>query len=262
MVKYGVHLSRRSILKDVQETGAEAAQVFLGSPRTWAAPPKLSEKELKFWSEYEVPMYVHSSYLVNPASNNPEVRSSSATSLTHQFRAASDIKAKGLVIHAGQASGSTLTEAASRWKSVLNQVDLSGVQLLVENTAGGEVALGRSLEGLEILWEAIAEYSPKLCLDTCHAWAGNVLQDEDSTAESFENLMNNLESRGIDIGLVHLNGSIDLRHSGRDRHTNLTVSSFPISVSRSVAERANVPAILETPGPLHIIRKELDMLRS
>lgn len=262
MVLYGVHLSRRNILKDVEATGADAAQVFLGSPRTWAAPPKLSDKELAFWASYELPMYVHSSYLVNPASNSPEVRSSSATSLTHQFRAASEIKAKGLVIHAGQASGSTLTEAASRWKSVLDQVDLNGVQLLVENTAGGEVALGRSLDGLEVLWESIADYSPKLCLDTCHAWAGNVLEDEEPAAEAFDNLMNKLESKGIDVGLVHLNGSIDARHSGRDRHTNLTVSSFPLSVSRGIAERAGVPAILETPGPLHTVRKELDMLRS
>lgn len=262
MVLYGVHLSRRNILKDVAATGAESAQVFLGSPRTWAAPPKLSAKELDFWKTYDIPTYVHSSYLVNPASNRQEVRDSSAKALNDQFAAASEIHAKGLVIHAGQASGSTLNEAANRWKSVLEKVDMNGVQLLVENTAGGEVALGRSLEGLEVLWEVIADYAPKLCLDTCHAWAGNVLADEDSAGEAFDNLLDSLETRGIEIGLVHLNGSLDPRNSGRDRHTNLTASEFSLATSRHVAERVGVPAILETPGPLHIIRKELDMLRA
>lgn len=262
MVKYGAHLSGRTILDDVKATGAEVAQIFLGSPRTWRAPAAKTEKEKKFWADYELPVFIHSSYIINPASDAENVRVSSTQSLQYQFAAAADVKASGLVIHGGQAPQATLKVAAERWREALTAVDTHGVQLLIENTAGGNVAPGRSLEGLEILWEAIGEFSPKLCLDTCHAWAGNVLDQELPADEAFSKLLDDLETRGIEIGLTHLNGSLDPRGGGRDHHSNLTSSLFPLSVAQQVAERAGVPAILETPGPLAVLKQELTALRA
>lgn len=261
MVLYGAHLSRRTILEGVKATGAEVAQIFLGSPRTWAAPAKLSDAELEFWASYKIPMYVHSSYLVNPASSTEHVRVSTEKSLTSQFAAAADIKAKGVIVHGGHASGSTLKEAAARWSKTLANVDMHGVQLLVENTAGGAVAPGRSLEGLEMLWEAISDHSPKLCLDTCHAWTSNLLTPDSLAEDAFMELMDKLDERGIEIGLTHLNGSLDSRNSGRDHHSNLSNSVYTLETAKRVAERAGAPAILETPGPLVILRKELEALR-
>ena len=46
--------------------------------------------------------------------------------------------------------------------------------MLIENTAGGNRAMARHPEALERLWEAIGEYDPGFCLDTCHAWAGGM----------------------------------------------------------------------------------------
>ncbi len=262
MVLYGAHLSRRTILEGVKETGAEAAQVFLGSPKSWAAPAKLSEAELKFWAGYKLPVYVHSSYLVNPAGNTEEFRAKTVKALNDQFAAAADIKSSGLVVHGGHASGETLAVAAKRWKESLAQVDLKGVQLLVENTAGGSNAPGRSLEGLQKLWETIGEYSPKLCLDTCHAWTGNVLDPDLEPEEAFHKFMDELDASGIEVGLTHLNGSLDPRRGGRDHHSNLSSSLFSLRVAKSVAERSKVPAILETPGPLSILKNELTALRA
>jgi deoxyribonuclease-4 len=260
-IKYGAHLSGRTILDDVKATGAEAAQIFLGSPKTWRAPAAKSEKDKKFWAEYELPIFVHSSYIINPASDNEGVRDNSTKSLGYQFNSASEVSASGVVIHAGQAPQATLEVAAKRWYEALTAVDTHGVQILIENTAGGNVAPGRSLEGLEILWNAIGSFAPKLCLDTCHAWAGNVLDQSLPADEAFSKLLDELESRGIEIGLTHLNGSLDDRGSGRDHHSNLTSSNFDLSVAKQVAERAGVPAILETPGPLETLRDELELLR-
>jgi len=261
VVLYGAHLSRRTIVEGVKATGAQAAQVFLGSPKSWAAPAKLPETDLKFWADYKLPVYVHSSYLVNPAGNTEDFRAKTIKSLNDQFSAAADIKSSGLVVHGGHASGQTLDVAVARWKECLAQVDMRGVQLLVENTAGGSNAPGRSLEGLQKLWEAIGDYSPKLCLDTCHAWTGNVLDAELPADEAFHKFMDELDASGIEIALTHLNGSMDPRRGGRDHHSNLTASLYSIEVSKSVAERANVPAILETPGPLAVLKAELDALR-
>lgn len=260
-VLYGAHLSRRDILEGVEQTGAQAAQVFLGSPRTWRAPPILPDKELEFWASYELPVYVHSSYLVNPASSNAAVRANTAVSLAAQFDAARAIHASGVVVHAGHASGETLQDAVSHWREVLASVDVTDVPLLIENTAGGKVALGRSLEGLELLWEGISDYSPKLCFDTCHAWTGNMLESGPAPLEAFMGLMDKLDSAGILYGLTHLNGSLDERASSRDHHSNLSDSLYPLSVAKAVAERAAVPAILETPGPLSVLKRELASLR-
>lgn len=258
----GAHLSKRNILKDVQVTGSEVAQVFLGNPRSWKVPPSLSKSEKSFWDECSIPMYVHSSYLVNPASSNPEVREKTIASLNAQFKAASEIKARGLVIHAGQATGSTLKIAAQRWREVFEKVNMHEVQLLVENTAGGSVALGRSIEGIEILWKEIEDFNPKLCLDTCHTWSSNMIDPNLDPYEAFMKVYEDLDALGVNIGLIHANGSKDDRRSGRDRHTNLTDSNFSLNLVKALALETKAPVILETPGPLKILRNELEMLRS
>lgn len=261
-ILYGAHLSRRTILKGVAETGAEVAQVFLGSPRRWAAPPQLPTVELDFWAEYEIPIYVHSSYLVNPASSDATVRKNSVLSLSSQFAAAAAIKAEGVVVHAGHAAGETISDAVNNWQESLKQIDTRGVQLLIENTAGGNVAPGRTLSGLDQLWSGLAEYSPKLCFDTCHAWTGKMLDKKLPPEEAFLKLLAELDALGVEIGLTHLNGSLDARGSGRDHHSNLTNSAFPLRTSKLIAKTIGAHAILETPGPLDTLRKELFFLRN
>lgn len=260
-VLYGAHLSRRTVDEGIKNTGAEVAQVFVGSPKTWAAP-RIHEPEQLEWKSRKFPVYVHSSYLVNPASTNELIREKTAKSLSEQFEASSLIGARGLVVHAGHAGGEDLDAAIRNWRETMKTVDTHGVQLLVENTAGGKAAPGRSLEGLERLWEVLEDFSPKLCLDTCHAWAGNVLDPSLEPAEAFDKLLDDLKSLGIEIGLTHLNGSKDERNGGRDHHSNLSDSFFDLSVSRSVAERAGVDAILETPGPLFKLKSDLKALLS
>lgn len=261
-IQYGAHLSSRSILEGLEVTGAETAQIFLGSPKTWRAPAAKSEKERAFWKRIEAPIFVHSSYIINPASDTEGVRENSTRSMGYQFEAAAAVSASGVIIHGGQAPQADLKTAAKRWREALTAIDLHGVQLLIENTSGGKIAPGRSWEGLERLWEEVAEFNPKLCLDTCHAWTGDLIDAELPETEAFDQLMDGLESRGIEIGLTHLNGSRDARKTGRDHHSNLTDSNFSLETVRRVAERAGTPAILETPGPLETLKHEIELLRS
>lgn len=260
-VLYGAHFSRATVVDAMAATGAKVAQVFIGSPKAWAAS-KVKEEELALWKEREFPVYVHSSYLVNPASTNDLIREKTAVSLSHQFAGAASIGAKGLVVHAGHAGGEDLNTAIRNWKETMKTVDTHGVQLLVENTAGGKAAPGRSLEGLERLWEVLGDFSPKLCLDTCHAWAGDVLNKDLAPEEAFLELLENLKKLGIELGLTHLNGSLDPRNSGRDHHSNLSNSLYDIEVSKKVAEAAGVHAVLETPGPFVMLKAELAHLNS
>lgn len=241
--------------------GAGVAQVFVGSPKAWRAP-RIYDAELKFWNQKKFPVYVHSSYLVNPSSSGEEFREKTIESLSAQFEASAKIHARGMVVHGGHAGvNGSLEEAVTRWGEAMKRIDTHGVQILVENTAGGNSAPGRSLEGLTRLWDEIGAYGPKLCLDTCHAWAGNVLDESLEPLEAFSKLFDELDSRGIEVGLVHLNGSRDPRNSGRDHHSDLTDSDFSIEVSKYVAERAGTHVILETPGDLATIKREIALLR-
>ena len=48
-----------------------------------------------------------------------------------------------------------------------------GVPILIENTAGGDHAMARTLEAIDRLWDAVGDFDQAgFCLDTCHAWAG------------------------------------------------------------------------------------------
>ncbi len=47
-----------------------------------------------------------------------------------------------------------------------------GLPILIENTAGGTNAIARRFDRLAQLWDAIGEFNPGFCLDTCHAFAG------------------------------------------------------------------------------------------
>lgn len=260
-ILYGAHFSRATVVDSMAATGAKVAQVFIGSPKAWAAP-RVKDEEIELWKDRKFPVYVHSSYLVNPASTNELIRQKTAVSLSQQFAAAATIGAKGLVVHAGHAGGENLDTAILNWKETMKTVDTHGVQLLVENTAGGKAAPGRSLEGLERLWEVLGDFSPKLCLDTCHAWAGDVLNRELAPEDAFIDLLGNFNKLGISLGLTHLNGSLDARNSGRDHHSNLTNSLYDIEVSKKVAELAGVHAILETPGPFAALKAELAHLNT
>lgn len=261
MLKYGAHLSRRTIQQGVKQTTVEAAQVFLGSPRAWRPPAKLSEEELEFWSTYQLPVYVHASYLVNPASNDKLTRDNSIRNLQTQFQAASEIKARGVVVHGGHAPGETLKTAANRWREALKQIDTRNVPLLIENTAGGTNAPGRTVQGLETLWEHISDFNPQLCFDTCHAWVSGMLDSKLAPEEAFITAIDQLSASGITIALTHLNGSLDQQNSERDHHSNLSNSLYSLDVARAVAQHINRPAILETPGPLATLKQELDLLR-
>jgi deoxyribonuclease-4 len=260
-VLVGAHLSRRNILKEVAATGAEVAQVSIGNTRSWA-PPRLTDEELAFWPAYELPVYVHASYLANPASSNAEVRAKTALALSQQLAAAEAIGARGVVVHGGHASGETVAAAVSHWATTLTEVEFTSVPLLIENTAGGTAAAGRTLEGLQRLWETVGGYNVGLCVDTCHAWAGNLLTPGAPPEEAFPELLEKLRASGIPLRLLHLNGSQDEQGSGRDRHTNLTQSKFSLTSAAQLLHAAEVPGILETPGPLPKLREEFELLRT
>jgi deoxyribonuclease-4 len=248
----GAHVERSSVLEDAERTGSEAVQIFLSAPRTWAAPRLRGDEESLRTSGLLV--YVHAPYLVNPASLNPEVRARSRQAIVEQAEAALRVAAKGLVVHGGHPTGSGTVEDGIRgWLEVLEGLELP-VKLLVENTAGGNAAVARRFDAFARLHEALtgAGHDIGVCLDTCHAHAGG---------EELLGMCDRVRAFAGTIDLVHANDSRDPFDSGRDRHANLGDGACGLDAVAAVVDAAGCPAVVETPGGVDAMRRDLEALR-
>src|SRR5690606_12670779 len=125
-----------------------------------------------------LPIYVHAPYLINVCASDNKVRVPSRRILQETCDAAAGIGARAVVVHGGHVTGdSPQEEGIVRWRKALEQLDTE-VQVLIENTAGGDKAVARRVEWLARLWQEIGEFGVGFVLDTCHAWAGGEPFDE------------------------------------------------------------------------------------
>ena len=122
--------------------GAEAIQVFIGSPQTWrvAEPDDVIVASFRRdVARYRLgPVFVHASYLVNLAGVEP-IRGKSIAALSWQLRAAERAGAEGLIFHPGSFGTSSRATALHGVASAMGAV-LDGYagdcRLLLETTAG------------------------------------------------------------------------------------------------------------------------------
>lgn len=248
----GAHVDRPDVLSAAAATGSQVVQIFLAAPRTWATPkPRGDEDSIRASG---ILVYAHAPYLVNPASLNPEVRAKSRRALIEHSNAALAVGAQGLVVHGGHPTGAGTVEDGIRgWLEVLSGTDLP-VPILIENTAGGNAAVARRFDAFARLHDALisAGHRIGICLDTCHAHAGG---------EDLATACDRLMAFAGRIDLVHANDSRDVFDSGRDRHANLGDGFCGFDAVADVVAKAGCPAVVETPGGVDAMRRDVDALR-
>lgn len=237
------------------DLGATAVQLFVGSPMTWNLQKTPLDTTVQH--NWKVPVYIHAAYLANPASSDPEIRAKTAAYLNKQLAITASLGAAGLVVHGGHNAGGSVNDGIAGWVEVLDQVDLKA-PLLIENTAGGNAAPARTLESWKKLWKAVGNRANLgVCIDSAHAFAGGIPLD--GLADRI------LEITGR-IDLVHGNGTLAGFNSGRDKHSSLYDSTFPVSDIAELGRVSGAPIILETPSgrdgqiiELNLLRTELGM---
>jgi deoxyribonuclease-4 len=123
----GAHANRRPRLaggrppKAIErgvERGAEAIQIFNQSPRMWR-PTAYGEEDFAAFREAMSAspieaVLIHAVYLLNCASEDPEIREKSLASLTQSLRVGDAIGAAGVVLHPGSAKTGDVGEAIAR----------------------------------------------------------------------------------------------------------------------------------------------------
>src|SRR5580693_6114858 len=178
----GAHVSPagglpKAIERGVQR-GARAIQIFNQSPRMWR-PTVYREEDVAAFREAlaDSPIdavLIHAVYLLNCASDDPDIRAKTLTSLTHSLRVGEQIGACGVVLHPGSAKTGDVAEAIARAGATIREAlaESGSCPLHLENTAGAGGTLGRSVDELASLLEA-AGGSARLgvCLDSCHLYA-------------------------------------------------------------------------------------------
>jgi deoxyribonuclease-4 len=240
MGRIGGHFHDENPLDAALEMGADAAQFFLGDPQGWKAPvvpPGIGDA----FAAKDVDVYIHSPYLVNVATANNKIRIPSRKILTQQLEAAASIGAKALIVHGGHVTGGTdPSVGVENWVKAVERVERP-IPVLIENTAGGNGAMFRTLEQIARLWDAVGgQPNIGFCLDTCHA---------NSAGIDLTTAVDQIMAITGQIDLVHCNNSRDPFDSGADRHANFDSGTIDPEVLVAVVRAAGAPAICETPAP-------------
>ncbi|UQX88525.1 deoxyribonuclease IV [Jatrophihabitans telluris] len=241
----GAHVDSTDPLAAGHAVDAAAIQFFLADPQGWKAPKEHPHADAikAAIKDDAVTVYVHSPYVLNLATTNNRIRIPSRKLLGQHAAAAAEIGAKGLIVHGGHVTNTDdPATGIDNWRKVFAYAADSGgfpLPILIENTAGGTHAMARHLDRIAQLWDAIGEYQPGFCLDTCHAHAGG---------EDLDGIVDRVLAITGRIDLVHANDSRDTFDSGADRHTNFGTGFIAPEAIAAVAKQAGSDVIVETPA--------------
>ena len=257
----GAHVSPAGGLDKAVQRGAElgcrAIQIFNQSPRAWR-PTAYDEDDFARFrqamatSQIDAVM-IHAVYLLNCASDDPEIASKSLTSLTHSLRIGDAIGAHCVVLHPGSAKTGAVEPALARAGGVIAEAlaESDHCPLHLENTAGAGGTIGRSFEELAGVIEAAGGHERLgLCLDSCHLLAsGFEIRQVDALTEVIDRCEAVV---GTDrLASLHFNDSQTPLGSNRDRHASVgqgEIGEDGCAVFLSEPRFQDLPCVLETPG--------------
>jgi deoxyribonuclease-4 len=257
-VLFGAHCSGgiKKALDKGADMGAETVQLFVQSPRTWRFPnhdpADLESFRTKREAE-EVPAFVHAVYLVNLAAPDDEVYGKSVETMKSTVDAACAIESEGVVFHVGSHLGAGFDAGLERVVPALAQVlDRCNepTWLLMENSAGAGGTIGRSLDELVTIFEALRRHERLgICLDSCHLFVSGVDVTDRAALDAF---LDELDKRiGLDrLKLLHANDAKAPLGSNRDRHDNIGegLMGEGLGVFLAHPKLQGLPAVLEVPG--------------
>jgi deoxyribonuclease-4 len=257
-VLFGAHCSGgiKKAQDKAQAMDADCVQLFVQSPRTWRFPnhdPGDLEAFRVKSAELELPALVHSLYLVNLAAPDDEIYRKSVDTMRSTMDAACALDADGVVFHVGSHLGAGFDAGLERVVPALELVlERCGDRtwLLMENSAGAGGTIGRSIEELAILFEALDRHERLgICLDSCHLYVSGV---DVTDPAAWDGCLREVDERiGLDrLRALHANDAKAPLGSNLDRHDNIGdgVMGEGLGVFLAHAAVQDLPVLLEVPG--------------
>ena len=255
---FGAHCSGgiKKALDKAEGMDADCVQLFVQSPRTWHFPnhdPKDLEAFRAKREEIDMPALVHALYLVNLAAPDDEIYRKSVDTMRSTMATASEIDADGVVVHVGSHLGAGFEAGLERAVPALAQVlehSNDRTWLLMENSAGAGGTIGRSVDELAILFDALDRHERLgICLDSCHLYVSGV---DVTDPETWDACLEEVDERiGLDrLRALHANDAKAPLGSNRDRHDNIGdgLMGDGLGVFLAHPRVQDLAAVLEVPG--------------
>jgi deoxyribonuclease-4 len=231
--------------------GADCVQVFTRNARGWAAKPLDQEEVARFRGEAKrtrMPVAAHSSYLINAASADREVRKKSWAALADELHRCEQLGIPSLIFHPGSNENADkgVKLVAEAMERAIEKVP-GKARLLVETTAGQGASLGWRFEQVAAIRAALPAQARRrtgACVDTCHVFAAGY---DLTTEEGYRKTLDLLDDT---VGLVsvrafHLNDSKKPLGCRVDRHAHIGQGAMGLDPFRLLVNDAR---FADTPG--------------
>jgi len=261
----GLHLrlteNLTTLITEALELGLPTFQFFLNQPKD-SSYLKISPTDLANFlhlkQQFYQPLFLHSSYWINPSTGDKIAFDSSKKLLHKEIRLAKKLEIPYLVLHAGSAKKypeiktdphnkhQGITTLAKMLNTVLkNEPD---VQILLENTAHGNKTIGSDLHDFILLKNELnTPEKINFCIDTAHAFAYGY---DIAQTEQFIEILD--KTMGINnIKLIHLNDSKENQGTKRDVHGlpgDWKIGTEALKKFIKHAQFKNLPKIIECPS--------------
>ena len=257
----GVHVRVGSGYDDAvayaQRLGCTALQFFSGNPKTYRVGPIDAPALERFASRRAgagiASAVIHTSYLINLASEDPKVASNSLRLLVNDLRVAAAGSVAFVNTHLGsygkRERSDGFTQVVAALESALADI-APNVYLVMENSAGAGQLCGGTLEELGAFVRTVAHPQLAVCLDTAHSWAAGYQIDSTEGVERFLDLAE--REIGLErVVMFHFNDTEIPLGGHRDRHWHIGEGLIGLAGFRAFSTHAALDtktAILETPG--------------
>lgn len=272
MLRIGCHLSSSkgflAMAKTAEEIGASTFQFFTRNPRGGAAKnwePADVEDMLQYFEKTGIAKpLAHAPYTLNACAADERVSTFALETMSDDLKRLEMIPGVMYNFHPGSHVGQGAETGIERIADTLNRVLWADMRttVLLETMAGKGSEVGRNFQELKAVIEGV-ELSDKLgiCLDTCHVWDGgyDIAEDLDGVLQEFDTVI------GIErLKAVHLNDSMNIRGSHKDRHEKIGKGHIGLEAFRRIVTHPllrELPFYLETPNELEGYQEEIILLK-
>lgn len=251
--------------------GCEALQFFAGNPKTYrtTAFDRVSLERFRTLRAANGidPAVIHTSYLINLASEDPKIAASSLRLLKSDLAFAGAGGVRYVNTHLGsygkRPRGEGFAQVVGALEAALEEIP-PGVVLVAENSAGAGQLCGGTIEELGDFMRAIGHPQFGVCIDTAHAWAAGYEIDTAHGVDRFLALVD--EHIALErLPLFHFNDTQIPLGAHRDRHWHIGDGAIGFEGFRALLARPELQgktAILETPGKEEDDRRNMAAIRT
>jgi apurinic endonuclease APN1 len=267
----GFHVSRDNNIFEKFDNyiklGFKTFQIYATSPKQLLGSVNVTffEKLKKYISDNKINIYIHAPYTIN-LSNKYKRNGYWNTSLIRELNIASDIGAKGVIIHTGKSLNQNKDVATMNMIANISyciEISKPKCKLIIETPAGQGTELCSTIEEFSKFWKLIPKQIKSklgICIDTCHIYsAGYDLTNKSIVKKYLMFFINNIGLKYLKF--IHLNDSKVKLNAHVDRHSVLGKGYINNNLKYIFLQfyKYNIPTIIETPG---ILKNDIKILKS